>query len=81
VFRLLTLAVLAALAFLLIEARWTRQSLTLTLRVRTGTELAANARGKLRELGERAVHKLANGSGTPDVGAAPPHDEEQGREH
>jgi hypothetical protein len=69
VFRLLFLALLAAAAFVLIEAHWSRESLTLTLRVRTAKELVAATQGKARQLGERAVERVM--AETPAVGAAP----------
>ncbi|MFI5315355.1 MAG: hypothetical protein ACHQ6T_06630 [Myxococcota bacterium] len=70
-FRLLALIFLAAAAFVLIEARWSRESLTLTLRVRTAKELIATTQGRARELGERAMERVV-GESTPPVGAAPP---------
>jgi hypothetical protein len=69
VFRLLFLALLAAAAFVLVEAHWSRDSLTLTLRVRTAKELVASAQGTARQLGERAVDRVI--AATPAVGAAP----------
>jgi hypothetical protein len=71
VFRLLLLVLLAAVAFVLIEARWTPESLTLTLRVRTGKELLAATQGRARELGERAMQRLES-KDTPPVAAGPP---------
>jgi hypothetical protein len=72
VFRLLFLALLALVAFVMIEAHWTRESMTLTLRVRTGKELLAVAQGKARELGERAVDRAIGNGETPPVAAPPP---------
>ena len=70
-FRLLLLVLLAAAAFVLIEARWSRETLTLTLRVRTAKELVAATQGHARELGERAMERVV-GQATPPVGAGPP---------
>jgi hypothetical protein len=70
VFRLLLLILLAAAAFVLIDAHWSRDSLTLTLRVRTAHELLAATQGRARELGERAVEKMREE--TPQVSAPPP---------
>ncbi|HTO69579.1 MAG TPA: hypothetical protein VMR31_06925 [Myxococcota bacterium] len=69
-FRLLLLVLLAAAAFVLVEARWSPDTLTLSLRVRTAKELVAATQGRARELGERAVEKLKNE--TPPVASAPP---------
>jgi hypothetical protein len=71
VFRLLLLVLLAAAAFVLIEARWSRESLTLTLRVRTAKELVATAQGTARQLGARAMERVVGGE-TPAVSAPPP---------
>ena len=71
-FRLLFLVLLAAVAFIMVEARWSRESLTLTLRVRTTKELLAVAQGKARELGERAVDRAMGNGETPSVAAPPP---------
>jgi hypothetical protein len=71
VFRLLLLVLLAAAAFVLIEARWSRESLTLTLRVRTAKELVATAQGTARQLGARAMERVV-GDATPAVSAGPP---------
>jgi hypothetical protein len=70
-FRLLLLVLLAAAAFVLIEARWTPESMTLTLRVRTARELVAATQGRARELGERAMQRLEH-SETPPVASGPP---------
>jgi len=70
-FRLLLLVLLAAAAFVLIEARWSPETMTLTLRVRTAKELVAATQGRARELGERAVQRLAH-QDTPPVASAPP---------
>lgn len=69
--RLLLLVLLAAAAFVMIEARWAPNSLTLTLRVRTARELVAATQGTARQLGERAMERVV-GKGTPDVAAPPP---------
>jgi len=71
VFRLLLLVLLAVAAFVLIEARWSPESLTLTLRVRTAKELVAATQGSARQLGERAMRRVV-GDETPPVAAAPP---------
>jgi hypothetical protein len=71
VFRLLLLILLAVAAFVLIEARWSPESLTLTLRVRTAKELVAATQGRARQLGERAMERVV-GQETPPVAAAPP---------
>ena len=71
-FRLLFLALLAAVAFVLIEARWAPDSLTLTLRVRSAKELVASTQGTARELGERAMRRVVDGEPTPEVAAPPP---------
>jgi len=71
VFRLLLLVLLATAAFLLIEARWSPESLTLTLRVRTAKELVATAQGTARQLGARAMERVV-GDKTPAVSAPPP---------
>ena len=70
-FRLLLLVLLAAVAFVLVEARWAPDSMTLTLRVRTGKELLAATQGRARELGERAMQRLEP-KDTPPVAAGPP---------
>jgi len=62
-FRLLLLVLLAAAAFVLIEARWTPESMTLTLRVRTARELVAAT--------QRAMQRLEH-SETPPVASGPP---------
>lgn len=69
--RLLLLVLIAAAAFVLIEARWSRDTLTLTLRVRTAKELVAATQGTARQLGERAMERVV-GKGNPDVAAPPP---------
>jgi hypothetical protein len=69
--RLLFLILLAAATFVLIEARWSRESLTLTLRVRTAKELVARAQGTARQLGARAMERVV-GDETPAVSAPPP---------
>jgi hypothetical protein len=71
VFRLLLLILLAVAAFVLIEARWSPESLTLTLRVRTAKELVAATQGTARQLGERAMRRVV-GEETPPVASAPP---------
>lgn len=71
-FRLLFLLLLAAAAFLLIEAHWSRDSMTLTLRVRTARELLATAQGTARSLGERAVERAVSATETPAVASPPP---------
>ena len=71
-FRLLLLIVLAAAAFVMIDARWAPDSRTLTLRVRTAKELMGVAQGTARELGDRAMRKVVGDEPTPSVGAAPP---------
>ena len=70
-FRLLLLVLLAAAAFVLIEARWAPDSLTLTLRVRTAKELVAATQGTARQLGARAIERVVGGE-TPAVSAPPP---------
>ena len=77
--RLLVLVLLAAAAFLLIEARWSRESLTLTLRVRTAKELVATAQGTARQLGARAMERVV-GDQNPAVSAPPPAAAEPDRE-
>jgi len=72
VFRLLFLLLLAAVAFVMIEARWTPESMTLTLRVRSARELVATAQGTARHLGERAMERAVNATETPPVAAPPP---------
>lgn len=57
-FRLLFLIVLAAAAFVMIDARWAPDTHTLTLRVRTAKELVGVAQGTARELGDRAMRKV-----------------------
>ena len=69
--RLLLLVLLAAVAFVLIEARWSPDSRTLTLRVRTAKELVAATQGTARELGAKAVERVV-GEDTPQVAAPPP---------
>ena len=69
-FRLLLLVLLAAAAFVLIEARWSPDSLTLTLRVRTAKELVAATQGTARQLGARAMERVVRE--TPAVSAPPP---------
>ncbi len=69
--RLLLLVLLAAVAFVLIEARWSPDSRTLTLRVRTAKELVAATQGTARQLGARAVERVV-GEDTPQVAAPPP---------
>ena len=71
-FRLLFLLLLVAVAFVMIEARWTPESMTLTLRVRTAKELIATAQGTARHLGERAMERAVSSPETPPVAAAPP---------
>lgn len=71
-FRLLFLIVLAAAAFVMIDARWAPDSRTLTLRVRTAKELMGVAQGTARELGDRAMQKVVDEPSTPSVGAPPP---------
>jgi hypothetical protein len=71
VFRLLFLLLLVAIAFVAIDARWSRETMTLTLRVRSAHELMATAQGTARELGERAVERAVE-SETPAVAAPPP---------
>jgi len=71
VFRLLFLIVLAAAAFVMIDARWAPDTRTLTLRVRTAKELMGVAQGTARELGDRAMQKVVEGD-TPAVASAPP---------
>jgi len=71
VFRLLFLIVLAAAAFVMIDARWAPDSRTLTLRVRTARELMGVAQGTARELGDRAVERIVR-ENTPAVAAPPP---------
>jgi len=71
VIRLLLLVLLAAAAFVLIEARWSPDSLTLTLRVRTAKVLVATAQGTARKLGARAVEGVV-GNEPPAVSAPPP---------
>lgn len=71
-FRLLFLLLLGAAAFVMIEAHWSRDSMTLTLRVRTAKELLTTAQGTARQLGERAMERAVAGSETPPVAAAPP---------
>ena len=70
-FRLLLLLLLAAVAFVLIEARWAPDTLTLTLRVRTAKELVTATQGTARKLGARAVDRMV-GESTPAVSAPPP---------
>jgi len=72
VFRLLFLIVLAAAAFVVIDARWAPDSRTLTLRVRTAKELMGVAQGTARELGDRAMQKAVGDETTPSVAAPPP---------
>jgi hypothetical protein len=72
VFRLLFLLLLAGVAFVMIEAHWSRETMTLTLRVRSARELVATAQGTARRLGERAMERAVNGAETPPVAAAPP---------
>jgi len=73
VFRLLFLVLLVAAAFVLIEARWSPDSMTLTLRVRSGKELVAATQGTARQLGERAMERVVSDeSQTPAVAAPPP---------
>jgi hypothetical protein len=72
VFRLLFLIVLAAAAFVMIDARWAPDSRTLTLRVRTAKELMGVAQGTARQLGDRAMQKVVGDEKTPSVAAAPP---------
>ena len=74
-FRLLLLIVLAAAAFVMIDARWAPDTRTLTLRVRTAKELMGVAQGTARELGDRAMQRVVE-DGTPAVGSAPPRREE-----
>lgn len=69
--RLLLLILLAAVAFVLIEARWSPDTRTLTLRVRTAKELVAATQGTARELGAKAVERVVGGD-TPAVSAPPP---------
>ena len=71
-FRLLLLIVLAAAAFVMIDARWAPDSRTLTLRVRTAKELMGVAQGTARELGDRAMRKVVGDEPTPSVSAPPP---------
>jgi hypothetical protein len=71
VIRLLLLVLLVAAAFVMIEARWSPESLTLTLRVRTGKELIAATQGRARQLGERAMERVVRDE-TPAVAAPPP---------
>ena len=70
-FRLLFLIVLAAAAFVMVDARWAPDSRTLTLRVRTAKELMGVAQGTARELGDRAVERIVR-ENTPSVAAPPP---------
>ena len=71
-FRLLFLLLLVGVAFVMIEAHWSRDSMTLTLRVRSARELIATAQGTARQLGERAVERAVNATETPPVASAPP---------
>ncbi len=70
-FRLLFLIVLAAAAFVMVDARWAPDSRTLTLRVRTARELMGVAQGTARELGDAAVERIVR-ENTPAVAAPPP---------
>ena len=78
-FRLLFLIVLAAAAFVLIDARWAPDTRTLTLRVRTAKELLGVAQGTARELGDRAMQRVVE-DGTPAVASPPPRREEPAAE-
>ena len=71
-FRLLFLVLLAAVAFVLVDAHWARESLTLTLRVRTPGELVAATQGTARQLGARAMERVVGAAETPQVAAPPP---------
>ena len=77
-FRLLLLIVLAAAAFVIIDARWAPDTRTLTLRVRTAKELMGVAQGTARELGDRAMQRVVED--TPAVGSPPPRREEPAAE-
>ena len=72
-FRLLFLLLLLGTAFVLIEPRWSPDSRTLTLRVRSAAELAAVVQSTARSLGDKAAERVVSGaSSPPPVASAPP---------
>lgn len=72
-FRFLFLLLLLATAFVLIESRWSPDSRTLTLRVRSGAELVGVVQSAARSLGDKAMERVVGGAGSPPpVASAPP---------
>jgi hypothetical protein len=73
VFRLLFLLLLLATAFVLIEPRWSPETRTLTLRVRTSEDLFGVVQSTARSLGDKAVERVVGAvNAPPPVASAPP---------
>ena len=72
-FRFLLLLVVCGAAFVMIEPNWAPETRTLTLRVRTASELVHGVQGAARTLGDKAAERVAGAvSEPPPVSAAPP---------
>jgi hypothetical protein len=72
-FRLLFLLLLLATAFVLIEPRWSPETRTLTLRVRSSEDLLGVVQSTARSLGDKAVERVVESvNSPPPVASAPP---------
>jgi predicted component of type VI protein secretion system len=81
-FRFLLLLVLLGTAFVMIEPRWSPDTRTLTLRVRSAAELVKNVQGAARALGDKAAERVAGAaSETPPVASAPPEKAAESERH
>ena len=66
----------------MIEPRWTSETRTLTLRVRTPDELVRGVQGAARSLGDKAAERVAGAIAEPPaVSAAPPERAAQPEQH
>jgi hypothetical protein len=69
----LFLLILLGSAFLLVESSWAPETLTLTLRVRSASELVKSVQARARSLGDKAAERVAGAVREPSpVSAAPP---------
>jgi hypothetical protein len=72
-FRFLLLLLVCGAAFVMIEPSWVSESRTLSLRVRTPSELVRGVQRAARSLGDKAAERVAGAiTEPPPVSAAPP---------